>query len=77
MINKILELASAWNPHTVMLDLEKAVLNILSNTFSQTSLSGYYYHLRQSIHRQVQVQPTCRSKIYKLRSSDSITYHLF
>ncbi|CAF3984236.1 unnamed protein product, partial [Rotaria sp. Silwood1] len=55
MINKILEFAPAWNPQTIMLDFEKAVLNVLSNSFPQVSLSGCYFHLRQSIHRQLQV----------------------
>ena len=55
MINKILEFAPAWNPQTIMLDFEKAVLNVLSNSFPQVSLSGCYFHPRQSIHRQMQV----------------------
>ncbi|CAF4931818.1 unnamed protein product, partial [Rotaria sp. Silwood2] len=56
MINKILELAPARNPETIMLDFEKAVLNVLSNSFPHVSLSGCYFHLRQSIHRQLQTQ---------------------
>ncbi|CAF3533402.1 unnamed protein product [Rotaria sp. Silwood2] len=56
MINKILEFAPAWNPRTIMLDFEKTVLNVLSNNFAQVSLSGCYFHLRQSIHRQLQTQ---------------------
>ncbi|CAF3804450.1 unnamed protein product [Rotaria sordida] len=56
MINKILEFAPAWNPQNIMLDFEKAVLNVLSNSFPHVSLSGCYFHLRQSIHRQLQTQ---------------------
>ncbi|CAF3908176.1 unnamed protein product [Rotaria sordida] len=56
MINKILEFAPAWNPQNLMIDFEKAVMNVFSTSFPQASLSGCYFHLRQSIHRQLQAQ---------------------
>ncbi|CAF3405853.1 unnamed protein product, partial [Rotaria sp. Silwood2] len=42
MVNKILEFAPAWNHRTIMLDFEKTVLNVLSNSFAQVSLSDYF-----------------------------------
>ncbi|CAF1156291.1 unnamed protein product [Rotaria sordida] len=50
------EFAPAWNPQNLMIDFEKAVMNVFSTSFPQASLSGCYFHLRQSIHRQLQAQ---------------------
>ncbi|CAF2528246.1 unnamed protein product [Rotaria sp. Silwood2] len=56
VINKILEFVPAWNPQSLMIDFEKTVMNVFSTSFPQASLSGCYFHLRQSIHRQLQTQ---------------------
>ena len=55
MINKIIECAPTWNPENLMMNFEKAAINIFSTIFPQASFSGCYFHLRQSIHRQLQV----------------------
>ncbi|CAF4467107.1 unnamed protein product, partial [Didymodactylos carnosus] len=56
LINNIVEFAPAWCPQNIVLDFEKAVMNVFSTSFPQASLSGCYFHLRQSIHRQLQAQ---------------------
>ena len=55
IINKIIQFARTWNPENLLMDFEKAVINAFSTTFPQASFSGCYFHLRQSIHRQLQV----------------------
>ena len=55
MINKIIQFAPTWNLENLLMDFEKAAINAFSTTFPQTSFSGVYFHLRQSIHRQLQV----------------------
>ncbi|CAF1175042.1 unnamed protein product [Didymodactylos carnosus] len=37
-----------------MLDFEQACINVLDASFPHIALSGCYFHLRQSIHRQIQ-----------------------
>ncbi|CAF1304925.1 unnamed protein product, partial [Didymodactylos carnosus] len=56
LINNIVEFAPAWCPQNIVLEFEKAVMNVFSTSFPQASLSGCYFHLRQSIHRQLQAQ---------------------
>jgi hypothetical protein len=54
MIHKILEFAPSWNPQNLMIDFEKAVMNVLSTTFPNASLTRRYFHLRRSLHQQLQ-----------------------
>ena len=54
MINKIIQFAPTWNPENLLMDFEKAAINAFSTIFPQASFCGCYFHLRQSIHRQLQ-----------------------
>ena len=51
MTNKIIRFAPTWNPENLLIDFKKAPIN----DFPQASFPSCYFHLRQSIHRQLQV----------------------
>ena len=55
LFNEILKFAPAWSPETMMVDYEKACINAYHTVFPHTHLSGCYFHLKQSIHRKLQV----------------------
>mgnify|MGYP002864159244 CR=1 FL=1 len=55
LINEIVNIAPNWSPTSVMMDFEQASINALKKKFPSVSLSGCYFHLRQSIQRKVQV----------------------
>lgn len=63
LINEILNMAPRWSPRSVMLDFEQASLGVFLATFPNVSLSGCYFHLRQNIHRKLQVTKTSLSLI--------------
>ncbi|CAF1482897.1 unnamed protein product [Didymodactylos carnosus] len=54
LINQIVEFSPRWYPRSFMLDFEQACINVLDASFPHIALSGCYFHLRQSIHRQIQ-----------------------
>jgi hypothetical protein len=62
MIEHILRFAPTWNSQNLMLDFGKAASNSFSEKFPQASLSGCYFHLRQSLHRQLQVRAILKLK---------------
>ena len=55
VINEILNIAPRWSPRTVMLNFEQTSINAFQAAFPRVSLSGCYFHLRQNIHRTLQV----------------------
>ena len=55
LITEVLKVAPGWSPNTVMMDFEQASINAFKNKFPSVVLSGCYFHLRQSIHRKIQV----------------------
>lgn len=55
LINEIVNIAPNWSPTSVMMDFEQASINALKKKFPSVSLSGCYFHLRQSIQRKLQV----------------------
>ncbi|CAF2089247.1 unnamed protein product [Rotaria magnacalcarata] len=54
LIREILNIAPRWSPRAIMLDFEQASLGAFHAAFPHASLSGCYFHLRQSIHRKIQ-----------------------
>ncbi|CAF1618235.1 unnamed protein product, partial [Rotaria magnacalcarata] len=58
LINKLSELCPSWNPKSIMMDFEKAVMNAFAEKFitttNQSTISGCFFHLQQSIQRKVQ-----------------------
>ena len=63
LINEIINMAPRWSPRSVMLDFEQASLGVFQAQFPNASLSGCYFHLRQSIHRKIQVMKSSLSLI--------------
>ena len=55
LISEIFTFAPRWSPRSIMLDFEQACFGAFQSTFPNVSLSGCYVHLRQSIHRKLQV----------------------
>jgi hypothetical protein len=56
LITEILNIAPRWSPRTIMLDFEQASMGAFQAAFPNALLSGCYFHLRQSIHRKLQVK---------------------
>ncbi|CAF4499658.1 unnamed protein product [Rotaria socialis] len=54
LIREILNIALRWSPRAVMLDFKQASFGAFQAAFPNASLSGCYFHLRQSIHRKLQ-----------------------
>ncbi|CAF4150368.1 unnamed protein product, partial [Rotaria sordida] len=48
------ELVPAWQPQQVMMDFEKATINVFSRTFPAVELSGCYFHFCQNVLRFLQ-----------------------
>lgn len=56
LITEILNIAPRWSPRAIMSDFEQASIGAFQSAFPNASLSGCYFHLRQSIHRKLQVE---------------------
>ena len=56
LINEILKFAPCWLPQSIMLDFEQACIKAYETSFPNVKLSGYYFHLRQNVHRKIQVK---------------------
>ncbi|CAF1230546.1 unnamed protein product [Didymodactylos carnosus] len=54
MINEIVELVPTWNPQRIMMDFEKAAMNVFGGSFPGVELSGCFFHLSQNILRFLQ-----------------------
>ena len=71
LILEILKIAPRWSPRTIMLDFEQASIGAFESAFPNAALSVCYFHLRQSIHRKIQVSEirwVINSKFYFLSS---------
>lgn len=55
LIDEVLKIAPDWSPLSIMMDFEQASINSFRQKFPSTALSGCYFHLRQSLHRKLQV----------------------
>ncbi|CAF3304227.1 unnamed protein product [Rotaria sp. Silwood2] len=49
MVDEIIQLAPAWQPQRVMMDFEKATINVFNRAFPIVELSGCYFHICQSV----------------------------
>lgn len=72
LIDEILKVAPNWSPIRVMMDFEQASINAFKRKFPSVALSGCYFHLRQSIHRKIQVP-----KPFYPKNNDSDLYIFF
>ncbi|CAF0954419.1 unnamed protein product [Adineta steineri] len=54
MINDIMKLVPAWSPQRLMMDFEKAAMNMITGRFPIVELSGCFFHLSQSVQRFLQ-----------------------
>jgi hypothetical protein len=52
---EIIQLAPVWQPQRVMMDFEKATINVFNRTFPTVELSGCYFHFCQNVLRFLQV----------------------
>lgn len=60
LIDEILNIAPRWSPCVMMMDFEQASINAFQAAFPNVLLSGCYFHLKQSIHRKLQVRRTSK-----------------
>ena len=56
LINEILKFAPSWLPQSIMLDFEQACIKAYETSFPNVKLSECYFHLRQNVHRKIQVK---------------------
>lgn len=56
LIDEIIRIAPNWSPASFMMDFELASINSFQLKFPSAMLSGCYFHLRQSLHRKLQVR---------------------
>lgn len=56
LIEEIIKVAPNWQPASIMVDFEQASINAFREKFPSVALSGCYFHLRQSLHRKLQVK---------------------
>lgn len=56
LINEVLNIAPRWSPSAIMMDFEQAPIGAFQATFPNVLLSGCYFHIKQSIHRKLQVR---------------------
>ena len=55
LFNEILKVAPQWAPQSIMIDFEKACISAYEGVFPNILLSGCYFHLKQNLHRKLQV----------------------
>ena len=56
LTEEVIKVAPNWSPQSIMMDFEQASINAFQRIFPNVTLSGCYFHLRQSIHRKLQVK---------------------
>ncbi|CAF1559232.1 unnamed protein product, partial [Didymodactylos carnosus] len=54
MIDEIVQLRPKFSPQNIMMDYERAVINVFSKKFPNADISGCFFHLCQNIYRRVQ-----------------------
>ena len=55
MMNDIMQLVPGWSPQRMMMDFEKAAMNMIIGRFSTIELGGCFFHLSQNVLRFLQV----------------------
>ena len=55
MMNNIMQLVPGWSPQRMMMDFEKAAMNMVSGRFPRIEMSGCFFHLSQSVQRFLQI----------------------
>ena len=55
MMNDIMKLVPGWSPQRMMMDVEKAAMNMIIGRFPAIELSGCFFHLSQNFLRFLQV----------------------
>ena len=55
MVNDIMQLVPGWSPQRMMMDFEKAAMNMIIGRFPTIELSGCFFHLSQNVLRFLQV----------------------
>lgn len=56
LFDEVVKIAPNWLPTSTMMDFEQASINALKKKYRSVSLSECYFHLRQIIHRKLQVK---------------------
>jgi hypothetical protein len=56
LVDEVVKIAPNWSPASIMMDFEQASIITFQRKFQSAALSGCYFHLRQSIHRKLQVR---------------------
>ena len=56
LTDEVIKVAPNWLPASIIMDFEQALISAFHNKFPSTSLSVCYFHLRQGIHRKLQVK---------------------
>lgn len=62
LVDEVVKIAPDWSPASIMMDFEQASINTFQQKFQSAALSGCYFHLRQSIHRKLQVRKRVSSE---------------
>ena len=62
LFDEVVKVASNWFPASVMINFDQASISSLNEKNLLVSLSGCYFHLRQSIHRKLQVRKILQSE---------------
>ena len=55
MMNDIMQLVPRWPPQRMMMDFEKAAMNMIAGRFPTIELSECFFHLSQTVLRFIQV----------------------
>jgi hypothetical protein len=69
LIDEVINVAPDWLPNSVMMGFEQGSISALKGRFPSVALCGCYFHLRQSIHRKLQVNESPARMLNNLRSS--------
>ena len=56
MMNDIMQLVPEWSPQRMMMDFEKAAMNMIIGRFPTVELRGWFFHLSQNVLRFLQVR---------------------
>ncbi|KAI6655345.1 hypothetical protein LOD99_2180 [Oopsacas minuta] len=55
LLSKLLEIQTQLDPSTIMIDFEKAVINVFEDKFLAV-ISGCFFHLSQNVYRKIQLE---------------------
>ena len=77
MFDNIIVLIPRWSPRRIMMDSEKAAMNVVDATFPAIEISGCFFHLTQSVQRFLQVKLLTQSMKIVVFLSNFIQNHGF